>query len=149
MKRPSPFLRIAVAAGAAGGAAEMLWVAAYAGATGRSGLQVAQEVTASVFPAAAHDAFAPLLGVAIHMLLSVALGVVLAKLLLQYVLPRFGRGALVPAALVTLAGIWAFNFSVALPLLNASFVSLMPLAASLTSKLLFGAAMASVLRARG
>jgi hypothetical protein len=38
------------------------------------------------------------------------------------------------------------NFFLILPVLNASFVTLMPFAATLTSKLLFGFAMAAVLR---
>ena len=146
MHRPNAFFRTAVAAGAAGGVAEMLWVAAYSGATQASGVAIARGVAASVVPESAHLAAAPLIGVAIHMLLSIALGLVLAKLLLAYVLPRFGAAALMPAALGVLAAIWAANFFVVLPLLHAPFVALMPLAATLASKLLFGAALAWVLR---
>jgi hypothetical protein len=142
----SPSIRTALAAGAAGGVAEMLWVAAYSSATPTSGLAVAQEVTASLFPGATHLASASLIGVGIHLLLSMALGLALAKLLMGYFVPRFGAGVLMPAALATLAGIWAVNFFVVLPALNASFVTLMPLAATLMSKLLFGAAMGTMLR---
>jgi hypothetical protein len=141
MKPYSLSLRTALVAGAAGGAAEMLWVAAYSAATPVAGADVAQQIAASLIPDAVHLAFAPIWGVAIHMLLSVMLGLALAKLLFATIVPRYGAGMLAPAALAALAGIWAINFFVVLPVLNASFVTLMPLAATLTSKLLFGAAM--------
>ena len=141
MPRRIPFLRTALVAGAAGGVAEMLWVAAYSS----DPLAVAGGVTATVLPGSP-GALAPLLGVGIHLFLSMALGLVLAKLLLAHVLPRFGAAALMPAALGVLAAIWAVNFLVVLPLLAAPFVALMPLAATLASKLLFGAALAGVLR---
>ena len=48
----------------------------------------------------------------------------------------------------TLAGIWALNFLLVLPVLNPRFVTLMPYAATLASKALFGLTMAAVL-ARG
>lgn len=131
----------AVSAGAAGGVAEMLWIAAYGAAAPASGLEVAREVTATALPAAAGLAFAPVIGVAIHMVLSIALGLVLAKLLWSRSLPRYGSRALMPAALVALAGVWAINFFVVLPVLNPAFVTLLPLAATFTSKLLFGATM--------
>jgi hypothetical protein len=148
MQPSSPSLRTALAAGAMGGVAEMLWVAAYSSVTPTSAVVVAQEVAASLFPGAASLAFAPLIGVGIHVLLSMALGVALAKLLLGYLVPRFGDGALMPAALAALAAIWAVNFFVVLPVLNVTFVTLMPLAATLTSKLLFGAGLVTVLRAQ-
>jgi hypothetical protein len=141
MKPHSPTFRVALAAGAAGGVAEMLWVAAYSSVSQSSGLEVAQEVTASLVPDAAHLAFAPVFGVLIHVLLSVVLGVALAKLVLWRISSRYGDGMLLPAALAALAAVWAINFFLILPALNASFVTLMPLAATLTSKLLFGAAM--------
>jgi hypothetical protein len=50
-----------------------------------------------------------------------------------------------PFALVTLAVVWAINFFVALPIVRPEFVHLVPYGASLTSSLLFGAAVAAVL----
>lgn len=136
----------AVSAGAAGGVAEMLWVAAYGAAAPASGIEVARQVAATALPAAAGLAFAPVIGVAIHMVLSIALGVALAKFLLSGLLPRYGSSALIPAALAALAGVWAINFFVVLPILNPGFVTLMPLAATFASKLLFGATMGWTLR---
>lgn len=123
-------------AGTAGGTAEMLWVAAYSSATPASGVEVAREVTATVFPAAADLSAAPLIGIAIHMVLSLGLGLILAKILLG-----LARGSWIAAPLGALAAVWALNFLVLLPALNPAFVTLMPLAVTLTSKLLFGAAL--------
>lgn len=133
-------------AGLAGGCAEMLWIAAYAGLTPASGLDVARGVTQTLFPGSGEFVFAATAGIAIHMLLSVALAWLLARPLLHSVGRRFGTAALLPAALLALAGIWALNFLLVLPALNPSFVAAMPLPVTLASKLLFGAAMASVLQ---
>jgi hypothetical protein len=45
----------------------------------------------------------------------------------------------------SLAAVWLVNFTVVLPALNPAFVTLLPLWATLISKLLFGAAMTAVL----
>ena len=147
--QPSTFLprpATVLLAGLAGGLAEILWVAAYAGMSPASGVAVARGVTETVLPGAGDFGFAALAGVAIHMLLSVALAWAFAVPLLRRVAARFGDGALVPAALAALAGVWAFNFLVLLPALNPAFVALLPAAVSLASKLLFGAAMVAVLK---
>ena len=44
-----------------------------------------------------------------------------------------------------LVAVWAINFFILLPLINPGFVTLLPLAASFTSKLLFGSGAALTL----
>lgn len=140
----------AVSAGLAGGTAEMLWVAAYSAATPASGIEVARQVAATALPATAGLASAPLIGVLIHIALSIALGLAVAKLLLGLLVPtRHGGSALLAGALAALAAVWAVNFFVILPLLNPAFVTLLPLAVALVSKLLFGLAMGMALAAQG
>ena len=51
-----------------------------------------------------------------------------------------------PFMLAALAGVWAVNFIVVLPIVSPAFVDMVPYAVSLTSKLLFGLAAAEVLR---
>ena len=48
--------------------------------------------------------------------------------------------------LAALAGVWAVNFFVVLPIVSPAFVHIVPYAVSLTSKLLFGVAAAEVVR---
>jgi hypothetical protein len=140
----------AVWAGAAGGTAELLWVAAYSAATPASGIEVARQVAATALPATAGLASAPVIGVAVHMALSIALGVAVAKLLLGLLVPtRHGGSALLAGALAVLAAVWAVNFFVILPLVNPAFVTLLPFAVTLVSKLLFGLAMGLALVGRG
>ncbi len=127
----------------------MLWVAAYSAAAPVSGLEVARQVAATALPATAGLAYAPVIGVAVHMALSIALGVALAKLLLGLLVPtRHGGSALLAAALAALVAVWAINFFVILPLLNPGFVTLLPFAVTLVSKLLFGLAMGIALAAQ-
>jgi hypothetical protein len=135
-------------AGLAGGIAEILWVAAYGAFAPVSATEVAREVTASLLPGAAASAAAPALGVAIHLALSVILAGAFVAALLKVFPGRHSVAAYVGLAVVALAGIWALNFLFVLPLLNPRFVTLMPYAATLVSKALFGLAMGAVL-ARG
>jgi hypothetical protein len=130
-------------AGLAGGAAEVLWIALYSSATGTSGIAVARQVTASVWPAAAEWAIAPALGVALHMALSLGLAAALVPLLLRWGTPRTGHVAFQTSALaaLALALVWVVNFLLVLPVLNPQFVTLMPYGATFLSKLLFAAAM--------
>ena len=132
-------------AGAAGGLAEILWVALYAQATGANAAAVARGVTTAAGVTALTDSAAA--GVVIHMGLALALGLALA--FAWRILGRQSAGGAYAFALGALAAVWAINFLVVLPLVSPDFVGLMPYAVSLTSKLLFGAAAAEVLRRQG
>jgi hypothetical protein len=132
---------VVLAAGAAGGAAEVLWIVLAAALLGTDASLVARGITAtfSLDPTAAR--FAPALGLLIHLALSIAL----AAVFVQTIGRRLRGAALWSTALALLALVWAFNFLLLLPLINPALVELLPHPVTLISKLLFGAAMASVL----
>ena len=131
------------AAGAAGGAAEVLWIGLVTAVLGMDGWHVARAVTASVLPASGNWVLAPWVGLAVHFVLSLALAAVFAR-----TVGRRMRGtALFAAAIGALGLVWAFNFFVLLPVLSPAFTALLPHPATLVSKLLFGAAMAAALHA--
>jgi len=88
-------------------------------------------------------------GIAVHLLLSLLLAGVFT---VAVWLPFARKLRFVPAMLVAVAalsGVWAINFFVILPVLNPAFVVLLPYAATLFSKVLFGIAMASGLAYAG
>ena len=142
-------LRIGVLAGVAGGAAEVAWVSGYSALTGASGAAVARGVTTALLPGlngSSHDVG---LGIVLHMLLAIGLGVAVTAAFSAPLLRRIGdwsRGTLI---VLTLGLVWAFNFLVVLPILEPGFLTLLPLAATLASKLLLGVATAATLRAQG
>ena len=142
MKR---LVRTALLAGLAGGLAEIAWVALYSSFTATSGLAVAREVTATVYPAAAAAPWSAWAGAGLHLVLSAALGIAFV-LALWGGAARPGARAVWTCALSALVAIWALNFFVVLPAVNSTFITLMPLGATLTSKTLFGVAMAAVLQ---
>lgn len=82
-----------------------------------------------------HFGLAALLGVAVTVLL---------RALFPEDVGTFRGSALVVLAL---AGIWALNFLIILPAINPEFVTLVPLWASFTSKMLFGLLAAAALSA--
>ncbi len=141
--RPYPVLQAGILAGLAGGAIEIGVVGVYASFTDASAGAVARGVTETLFSQAGAWTFAAPLGIAIHMVIAVALGIALAAALQ----PLFRRGRLLGAAAVVtvLMGIWSLNFLVVLPQINAAFVTLVPYGVSFASKALFGVATASVL----
>ena len=140
-------LQLVLCSGLAGGAAEVLWVLLYSGVSDVSAAMVGREVAASLWPATASWQSAPLLGVAIHMVLALALAALCVPVLLHIAGNRAKTAAaLMVAAVTALALVWAVNFFVVLPLINPKFVALMPYGATLVSKLLFGIAMAAALR---
>jgi hypothetical protein len=145
MKRNSTTLRAVLLAGIAGGTAEVLWVTLYGWVTATSGAAVAREITASFWPAAAEWAFAPALGITIHMALALALAALIVPPLLRYAAQRPGPGAIVVGAVSVLALVWVVNFFLILPLVNPSFIALMPYGATLVSKVLFGVAAGTTL----
>jgi hypothetical protein len=134
-------------AGLAGGATEIAWIVLYERLAGGEAAAVARAVAHTLFPSVA--AFpAALLGIAIHLVLAVGLGVAIV-VLLAAVLPRASGTALGFFAVVgLLIAAWMGNFFLVLPGVNPAFVTIVPLAVSLTSKLLFGIAAAAVLHFR-
>ncbi len=137
---------IGLAAGAAGGLAEVLWVWVIAPATGGDPVAVAQGVSETLFPSIAAGSFSVALGLFIHFALAMALGVAVA-IGVRRAFPALAGRATEFALIVALLGlVWAINFGVILPLVNPAFVVLLPLWASLASKLLFGVFAATAMR---
>ena len=135
-------------AGLAGGMAEVIWVAGYSAVSGGDGWQVAREVSAAISPAWAGLDAAPVIGLGIHFLLSVLLaGAFMITLWAPYLRCR-GVVAVLIAGPIALAGVWAMNFLVVLPVVHPAFVQLLPYPVSLGSKILFGLAMSVALIVR-
>lgn len=138
-----------VLAGLAGGVIEVAWIALYGQLAGAEPAGVATGVTRTIFPTLKAAPLTVALGITIHMMLAILLGIVVV-LLLRSFWPRLTGTALAPLVVVAiLVGVWAVNFTVVLPALNPAFVSLLPYGVSLTSKVLFGAGAALVMHFRG
>jgi hypothetical protein len=138
-------IRTGIFAGAAGGLAEIAWVTLYAGMTGADPGVLARGVTTAAGVTALLPASAVALGVGVHMALAVTLGVVLT-FGWQALSVNRGLANPYPFMLAALAGVWAVNFFVVLPIVSPSFVHIVPYAVSVTSKLLFGVAAAEIVR---
>jgi hypothetical protein len=138
--------RIGIIAGGAGGLAEIAWVTLYAGITGANAAVLARGVTTAAGVSALLPAAPPvMLGIAVHMILAVMLGIVLT-LAWQVLSARRDGLSAYPFMFAALAGVWATNFFVVLPIVSPAFIHMVPYAISLTSKLLFGVAAAEVVR---
>ncbi len=140
-------LKVGTIAGLAGGAAEIGWIMLYQSLTGHDAALVARGVTVSVLPGLADTASGVVaLGIVIHMLLALMIGLAFA-VAIPRVLPRIAGTIWEPLMVVAgLVAIWAMNFFVLLPVINPDFVTIVPYGASLTSKVLFGLAAAITFR---
>jgi len=139
-------MRRGVAAGLAGGVAEVLWVAAYGAVTGTSVVAIARGVTAALVPGLASLPCAPVVGIALHMALAVGLGIAVATAFRAPLLRVVGPWSMSLLVVLVLGAVWSFNFLVLLPHVDPGFVTLLPMAVTLASKLLFGVSAAAVLR---
>lgn len=131
-------LALGILGGVAGGVAEVAWISLYAAMTGIDAASVARGVTDTLRLGTQAPVGA---GIAIHMSLAAMLGLAIAFALR----PLRGRvhGIVFYAAVTSaLAAVWAVNFLVVLPVINPAFVTIVPLAVSFFSKLLFGVAAA-------
>ena len=137
-----------VVAGAAGGIAEIIWIFVYASVTGTDVASVARDVTTATGVNLLLQGSPAAFGVTIHMMLAAVLGIALAfswTALSRRWPKRLNPYAVMPVAL---AGVWAINFLIVLPLVDADFVQIVPYPVSLISKLLFGFAAAVALSHR-
>jgi hypothetical protein len=139
-------LRLGILAGLAGGAAEVAWVAAYGAVTGTPVAAVARGVTAALLPDLAALPASPAIGIALHMLLAIGLGIAVAGALSTPLLRRVRPWPQSLLVVLALAAVWTCNFMVVLPRLDPDFVVLLPIVVTLASKLLFGVSAAAVLR---
>ena len=132
-------------AGLAGGIAEILWVAAWSAATPLQLTTVASEITRTVFPGMAETAIATETGLMIHLVISMAIGLAFVWAFEKHLARHYGGAGILVGSITLLTVIWIINFLVVLPVLNPAFVTLIPHAVSLGSKILFGFAMGAVL----
>jgi hypothetical protein len=146
LKRALETARLGVLAGAAGGLAEIAWVTLYAGATGDNPATLARGVTTAAGVSAMVPADPVALGVTIHMGLAVTLGIALAFVWRTLSSHRSEFISPFPFMAAALAGIWAVNFFVVLPIVSPAFIHLVPYSVSLMSKVLFGLAAAAAFR---
>ncbi len=114
--------------------------------TGSNAIDVATGITSTVLPDIAAQPVAILIGLAIHLILAVALGLAVAGLIRWGDPQLAGRTSEMSLIIAILAAVWVVNFLVVLPIVNPSFAHIVPLPVSLASKLLFGVSAAFALR---
>ena len=141
--RSSPgILRTGLFMGLSGGLAEVAVVWLYSTLTGGNAASVARQVAS----ATGIEGASAIAGVAIHMALAVALGIVLSAGMQRFV-HRPTRDGVTYSILVGVLGVvWVVNYLVVLPVLSPSFVHLLPYTVTLASKLMFGFAAAATFK---
>ncbi len=90
------------------------------------------------------DGASAVAGLAVHMGLAVALGIVLSAMVQS--LAALSDRAIWSFMTGSLAAVWAINFFIVLPVVSPGFVHLLPYSITLASKLAFGSAGAAVLQ---
>ena len=134
-------------AGLLGGLSEVVWISLYSLATNIQLSDIGSAITATIFPSSIEFYLAPLMGLAIHMILSILLafgfGLLLLPLIEQVVYSK--ATTILFTSIITLVIVWKVNFFLLLPIWNPEFISLIPMSITLISKILFGLTMGIVL----
>lgn len=138
-------LRWYLLAGMCGGMAEVLWIGMYSFFSGASLITIGAAISATFWPSSANLVFAPILGLVIHLGLSLLLALVLGNVLQRMFAPRQSQIGIVVVAIAMLALVWKINFYLVLPIWNPGFIGLLPLSVTFVSKLLFGVSMGLIL----
>lgn len=141
----SNFYFTIILAGMVGGVMEIGWISIYSYISSVSAPNVARQISATILPYTADLYYAPMFGIFIHLILSLILAMFFSAIILKPAVRSYGTLGIMLSSLMTLGMVWAINFLIVLPMLNPSFISLMPYIVTLISKLLFGAAMGWVL----
>ena len=134
-------------AGVAGGTVEVVWVMLFCLMSQLPSSLVAEEIARSFLPQIA-GLSALATGLIIHYVLAVLVAGMVAMILLRLLRDRVDMRSVLALSTVALAAIWATNFFVILPVINADFVTLMPYTVTLVSNLGFGIAMGWVFGVR-
>ena len=134
-----------ILAGMVGGMMEIGWISIYSSLSSASAINVARQISATILPFTADSYYAPMLGLFIHLVLSLILAIFFSAIILKPAVRRYGTLGIMLSSFMTLGIVWVINFFIVLPILNPSFISLMPYVVTLISKLLFGMAMGWVL----
>lgn len=133
--------KLALIAGLVGGATEILWLMFLCRFLPLDLAEVARQTALSIYIFSQTSQWLILWGIAIHISMSMAVG-----LLFAYIINRspdaLHKITLTPLlSIAFLLVIWIVNFALILPILNPTFMALMPLIATLMSKVLFGCGM--------
>jgi hypothetical protein len=127
------FLRTGLCIGLAGGVAEVGVVWLYSALTDTDAALIARHVASAIRLGDTAS-----VGVSVHMVLAVTLGICL-NAVMRTSADRLVRDRLVfPFMIGSLVIIWSINFIVVLPTVYPSFVHLLPFTISLASKMAFG-----------
>jgi hypothetical protein len=133
-------------AGIVAGLAEVLWVLGLAAFIILDAGNVAREVTASLFPALLESGFSIVLGIAIHLALSVLLVVAYFGSIGRWVEKHFNLSGQLTIAISALIIVWAINVLLILPVINPLFNNTIAYSFSLVSKILFAITMVLSIR---
>lgn len=134
-----------ILAGMVGGMMEIGWISIYSSFSSVSATNIASQITTTIFPYTTESYYAPVIGILIHLTLSLMLAILFSAIILKPAARRYGTLGIILSSFMTLGIVWAINFFIVLPILNPSFILLMPYIVTLISKLLFGVAMGCVL----
>ncbi len=133
-------------AGLAGGLIEVIWISLYSLTVSTQVTEIGSAIATTIYSPSTEFYLAPVLGLAIHMILSVILAFIFGSIIWPVIERIFHHSTVAMIASITmLAIVWKVNFYLILPIWNPEFIALLPLTVTLASKVLFGLAMGTVL----
>jgi hypothetical protein len=138
-----PFLsyKLALIAGIVGGAIETVWLWFLSQIMPLDLHEVARQTTLSLYVFSGKGTWLVPLGIAIHAAISIAVGMAFAYVVNKSPATMHKLVMIPVLSIGFLLFIWLMNFAFILPVLNPTFLTLIPFTATLMSKILFGCGM--------
>lgn len=134
-----------ILAGFCGGMAEVIWIGFYSLFNDPELSNIASAISQTISLNNLNSQIAPLIGLIIHLCLSVLLAIAFGFTVLPFIQRLSNNFSTLIASLITLTIVWKINFFILLPVWNPDFINLLPLHVTLLSKLLFGLSMGIIL----
>jgi hypothetical protein len=139
--RPYLSYKLASIAGLVGGTIETVWLLFLSQILPIDLPEVARQTSLSLYVFKGTSAWLIPMGIVIHATISIAVGLVFAYIINKAPSTLHKLVLLPVLAIGFLLFIWLMNFAFILPVLNPTFMTLIPLTATLMSKILFGCGM--------
>jgi len=137
--------KIILISGLAGGISEIIWLFLWSLSSDLHLSKLAHQVTMSVFPFIKDHSFSILLGLLIHLFLSLFISFIFVNRFWNPYLSSRGKLLTFGSGGIALFLIWWMNYFIMVPFLNPHLLTLLPLYVTLISKLLFGLSMSLIL----
>jgi len=134
--------KLALWSGLTAGLSEIIWISLYCILSNTDGFHIAHQITETIFPTYSYSSGSLVLGLTIHFTLSLLSSIAFIRTLWLPFTRHYHKSVTLIFGILLGMIIWMLNFWVILPIINHSFVQLLPNLVTFISEIIFGLTLA-------